>query len=338
MKAWTLTAAGNGLEKLKLRTDLKEPSPGHGQVLVRVHAASLNFRDLLVINGMYVPSKPDLIPLSDGAGEIAAVGEGVTRFKKGDRVSLTFHTDWFGGKYYPTMNMAGRGGGQTDGMLAQYTCVSQEEAVHLPQHLSYEEGATLPCAAVTAWRALTAYTPVSAGDTVLVQGSGGVSVFALQFAKLFGARVIATSSSDVKLKRLKELGADELINYKQVPDWHLRALELTGGMGVDYTIEVAGKDTFAKTTAATRVAGQVNVIGLLSGMPEVGQDVLLRSLSIHGSSVGSREHFEQMNRAIAMHKLKPVIDDKVFGFNEAVQAVEYLQSQRHFSKIVIRID
>jgi NADPH:quinone reductase-like Zn-dependent oxidoreductase len=338
MKGWTLAGEGTGLEKLKLRTDLKDPSPSHGQVLVRVHAASLNFRDLVVLGGMYVPSKPNLIPLSDGAGEVAAVGEGVTRFKKGDRVSLTFHTDWFGGKYYPTMNRAGRGGGQTDGMLTQYTCVSQEEVVHLPQHLSYEEGATLPCAAVTAWCALTAYTPLSAGDTVLVQGSGGVSVFALQFAKLFGARVIATSSSDAKLKRLKELGADQLINYKQVPDWHLRVLELTGGFGVDYAIEVGGKDTLAKTTMATRVAGQVNVIGLLSGMPEVGQDVLLRTLSIHGSSIGSREHFEQMNRAIAMHRLKPVVDDKVFGFNEAVQAVEYLQSQRHFGKVVIRID
>ncbi len=336
MKSWKL--AGTGISSLKLHSDAKDPlPPGHGQVLVRVRAASLNFRDLLVISGMYVTCKPDLVPLSDGAGEVIAVGEGVSRFAKGDRVALTFHTDWFGGQYYPTMNLAGRGGGQTDGMLAEYTCVSQEEVVHLPEHLSYEQGATLPCAAVTVWRALTAFTPLSAGNTVLVQGSGGVSIFALQFAKLFGARVIATSSSEAKLKRLGELGADELIDYKKTPDWHLRVLELTGGMGVDYTIEVGGKDTFAKTTAATRIGGQVNVIGLLSGMPEVGQDILRRTLSVHGSSVGSREHFEQMNRAIALHRLQPVVD-KVFGFGEAVQAIEHLQAQRHFGKVVIRID
>lgn len=335
MKTYVL--GGEGLDGLAVTDIGRPPSPGRGQVLVRMRAASLNFRDLLVMNGAYGPRKPELIPLSDGAGEVEAVGDGVTCVRPGDRVALTFHLDWIAGAFVPALNPIGRGGGAADGVLAEYACVSQEEVVRLPEHLSFEQGATLPCAAVTAWTALCAYAPLTPGDTVLVQGSGGVSVFALQLAKLAGARVIATSSSTEKLARLRALGADEVIDYRRTPEWHTQVLDLTGGVGVDVVVEVGGAGTFAKSVAATRPGGRISVVGLLEGMPQIGPEFFLRMQSIHPIRVGSRAHFEDMNRAIGRHRVEPVID-RVFGFGEAVEAFRHLEGRRHFGKVVIRID
>ncbi len=335
MKRYVLSEAG--IDGLKLEDVAGPAQPGHGQVLVRMRAASLNFRDLMVTSGVYGAFVPNQIILSDGAGEVVAVGAGVTRVRSGDRVALTFHIDWIGGELTPAHNPAGRGGGGNDGALQEFVLVTQNEVTILPDHMSFEEGATLPCAAVTAWTSLFAHGPIRPGDVVLTQGTGGVSIFSLQIAKLFGARVISTSSSPEKLKRLKALGADDVIDYKSTPDWHLAALELTGGRGVDVVVEVGGKGTMQKSLLAARQGGHISIVGLLSGMPEVGAEILLRVLTIQGIRVGSLEHFEQMNRALALHGLRPVID-RVFDFNEAPAALKYLQAQKHVGKVVIRIN
>jgi NADPH:quinone reductase-like Zn-dependent oxidoreductase len=334
MKRYILTQPG--IDSLKL-VDVPEPGkPAHGQVLVRMCAASLNFRDLMVTSGVYGMNVPDQIILSDGAGEVVAVGDGVTRVQNGDRVALTFHIDWLGGELTPAHNIGGRGGIGNDGALQEYTLVSQNEVTILPAHLSFEEGASLPCAAVTAWAALCGYAQTRPGQVVLTLGTGGVSLFAIQFAKLFGARVIATSSSAAKLERLKALGADDVIDYNKTPDWHLSVLEMTGGIGADAVIEVGGKGTLPKSLQAVRQGGRITLVGLLSGLPEVGSEILLRYLTVQGSRVGSLEHFEQMNRAIAFHKVRPVID-KVFDFKDAIAALKHLEAQKHVGKIVIKI-
>ena len=234
MKRYIL--AEPGIDGLKIDNVAEPGKPGHGQVLVRMRAASLNFRDLLVTSGNYGMNSPSQEVLSDGAGEVVAIGDGVTRVKSGDRVALTFHIDWIGGNLTPAHNVGGRGGAGNQGALKEYTLVSQNEVTVLPAHLSFEEGASLPCAAVTAWAALSAYRQTLPGEVVLTLGTGGVSLFAIQFAKLFGARVIATSSSAAKLERLKALGADEVIDYNKTPDWHLAVLEMTGGIGVDVIV------------------------------------------------------------------------------------------------------
>jgi len=335
MKSYILT--GSGIESIKPLASPRPERLGPGQVLVRLCAVSLNFRDLLVISGAYGPCKPNLIPLSDGAGEVVAVGERVSRFSPSDRVALTFHVDWIAGAFGPQLNTVGRGGGDVDGVLLEYACVSQDELVVLPTHLSFEQAATLPCAAVTAWTALCANAPLRPGDRVLVQGSGGVAVFAVQFAKLFGAHVIALSSSQERLERLRALGADEVVDYNRTPDWQHRVLELTDGAGVDVVVEVGGAKTFAKSVAATRPGGRISVVGLLSGMPQVGPEFFLRMQSLHPIRVGSRRHFETMNQAIALHRLQPVVD-RVFGFDEAIEALIHFQRQQHFGKVVIRIE
>ena len=335
MKCYILSQPG--VEVLKL-VDIPEPGkPAHGQVLVRMRAASLNFRDLMVTSGIYGMNAPSQEVLSDGAGEVVAVGDGVTRVKSGDRVALTFHIDWIGGSLTPAHNVGGRGGVGNQGALKEYALVTQNEVVILPPHLSFEEGASLPCAAVTAWAALSAYRSTRPGDVVLTLGTGGVSLFAIQFAKLFGARVIATSSSTEKLERLKALGADDVIDYNKTPDWHLSVLEMTGGIGVDAIVEVGGKGTLQKSLQAARQGGHITVVGLLSGMPEVGAEILLRYLTVQGSRVGSLEHFEQMNRAIAYHKVHPIID-RVFEFKDAIPALKHLEAQKHIGKVVININ
>ena len=325
-----------GIDSLAL-VERPEPEPGWGQVLIRVRATSLNYRDLLVVQGAYGDKeKLPLIPLSDGAGEVAEVGEGVTQVKVGDRVAGTFFQDWIAG-VLTKEKMNSALGGAINGLLTEYAVLPQDGLVLLPDHLSYEEGATLPCAAVTAWHALVTKGGVTAGETVLVLGTGGVSLFALQFAKLHGARVIVTSSSDAKLERARELGASETINYKSTPDWEKRVYELSDRNGVDQVIEVGGAGTLAKSIRAVRVGGRISLIGVLTGgAGEVNpMPILMKSLNVQGIYVGSREMFEAMNQAIALHHLKPVID-RVFPFTEAPEAYRYMKSAAHFGKIVLQ--
>lgn len=327
----------DGIDALT-RGDAPNPSPQRGQVLVRLHAASLNFRDLLIITGRYSrASVPQgLVPLSDGAGEVVEVGPDVTRFKPGDRVAGIFHQNWLAGEISDAI-LGSALGGDVDGVLSDYRVFEADGLVHLPTHLSYEEGATLPCAALTAWNALFIHRAVRPGDTVLIQGTGGVSIFALQFARAAGARVIATSSSDAKLERLRAMGAGDLINYQRTPEWDAEVLRFTGGRGVDHVVEVGGAGTLSRSLRAVRRGGQVNVIGLLAGVGQIDPMVVLgRSILMRGIFVGSREMFEAMNRAIVAMDIHPVID-RVFPFDQAREAYRHLESGAHFGKVVIRI-
>ncbi len=336
MKVYELQSNA-GIDALKL-VERAEPKPQAGQVLIRVHATSLNYRDLIVAAGTYNPTqKYPLIPMSDGAGEVVAVGEGVTRVKVGDRVAGIFFQDWIYGQLTRQKMKSDLGSG-IDGMLAEYVGLHQDGVVILPDHFSYEEGATLPCAAVTAWHALVTKGNISANDTVLLLGTGGVSIFALQFAKIHGARVIITSSSEEKLARARELGADETVNYKMTPDWEKQVYELSDRTGVDHVIEVGGTGTLPKSLQAVRIGGRVSLIGVLSGRGEQVDPlpILFKSLTVQGIYVGSREMFETMNRNIAQHQVKPIID-KIFPFNQAQEAYRYLQSAAHFGKVVIKV-
>jgi NADPH:quinone reductase-like Zn-dependent oxidoreductase len=325
-----------GIDSLTL-TERPEPRPGPGQVLLKMRAFSLNYRDLMMVKGLYNPklSLP-VVPLSDGVGEVIGLGEGVTRVKTGDRVAGIFMQRWLSGELTDAAARSSLGGGG-DGMLAEYVVLHQDGVVHVPEHLTDEEAATLPCAAVTAWHALITEGGLKAGDTVLVQGTGGVSLFALQFAKMSGARVIATSSSDDKLERVRSLGASDGINYKTAPDWDDRARKLTGGVGVDHVVEVGGGGTLSQSLRAVRLGGRISLIGVLSG--NSGQvnplPILMKNVRVQGIFVGSREMFEAMNRAIALHRLRPVVD-RVFPFTEAREALRYLESGKHFGKIVLR--
>lgn len=326
-----------GLENLK-QTEHPEPEPGPGEVLVSVKACSLNYRDWLMLQGRYNPRIPlPLIPLSDGAGEVAAVGEGVTRFQVGDRVAAIFNQTWDGGE--PTRErLRTTMGGPLDGMLTQKRVLPESGLVRVPDHLSIEQAATLPCAGVTAWSAIAKYGRLKPGESVLVQGTGGVSIFALQLAKLFGARVIVTSSSDEKLERAKKLGADETINYVGNPDWHKEVRALTGKVGADHIVEVGGAGTLEKSLKAARIGGSVYVIGVLAGnsSPLNILPILMSSVRLQGVTVGSRDDFEAMNAAFAHNKLEPVVD-KVFAFDEAKAAFEHLAAAKHFGKVVVRV-
>jgi len=304
---------------------------------MRVRASSLNYRDLMVLKGSgRGPTKIRVVPLSDGAGEVSVIGEGVTRVKIGDRIAGCFHPRWLGGPIRADY-LTDRLGANLDGMLAQYAVLNEEALVHVPSHLSFEEAATLPCAAVTAWVALTGHRRVTAGDTVLIQGSGGVSVFALQFARLLGARVIATTSTAEKAERLKALGASEVINYTETPDWDTRVRELTDDRGVDCVVEIGGPGTIAMSLKALAVGGHVSLIGSSLSQSGAGLDPLLltgRGITLGSISVGSRDDFEAMNRAIAMHHLHPMID-RTFPFSEAKEAYRHFEGRSHFGKVVI---
>lgn len=328
-----------GIENLST-TEASPESLKENQVRVKIHAASLNYRDLLMVKGLYDPnvlSKGALIPLSDGAGEVVEVATGVDRFKIGDRVAGTFFQQWLAGDITQEINQSALGG-SIDGVLCNYKIFNQDGLVKIPENCSYEEGATLPCAALTAWHALILANKLKAGETVLLQGTGGVSIFALQFAKMSGARVILTSSSNEKLSKAKELGADYLINYKNIPDWAAEAKKITDGRGVDHIIEVGGANTLAQSLKAVKHGGKIAVIGILSGTENCSSilPVLMKAISIQGIYVGSREMFESMNKAISMNKMHPVID-KVFSFEQSSDALRYLESGSHFGKVVIKI-
>jgi NADPH:quinone reductase-like Zn-dependent oxidoreductase len=326
-----------GLENLAL-VERPMPRPSAREVVVKLHAVSLNYRDLLFAWGLYNPHpRLPAVPCSDGAGEVTDVGTEVTRWKVGDRVCPSFMQGWIDGPVTPAKPRTALGGGDLDGVLREYGAFHEDGLVPVPQHLSYEEAATLPCAALTAWHALVHFGKIKAGDTILTLGTGGVSVFAIQFAKLHGARVIATSSSDEKLARVRKLGADETINYTTTPEWEKEVLRLTEGAGVDHVVEVGGAGTLPRSINATRMGGLVSVIGVLSQGPGLDpMKILMKSLQVHGIFVGSRRMFEEMNRAISLGHLKPLID-KVFDFDQARAALEHLRSGAHFGKVVIRI-
>jgi NADPH:quinone reductase-like Zn-dependent oxidoreductase len=334
MRAWRLPSFG--IDHLEL-ADLPDPQPGPGEVLVKVHAVSLNYRDLMVIQGKYNPKMHlPRIPCSDGAGEIVAVGHGVTRVKTGDRVAGIFMQNWLDGEANAA-KIRGALGGDIDGMAAEYVVLHQDGVVRFPQHLSYEEAATLPCAAVTAWNALVHAGRIKAGDTVVIQGTGGVSIFALQFARLLGARVLGSSGSDEKLMRATSLGLDAGVNYRQTPDWDKWVIEQTGGRGADLVVEVGGSGTFSRSLRAVRIGGTVAQIGVLT-QENAGLDVPLilhKQVTLRGIYVGSRTRFDEMNLAVALHRLKPIVD-QAFAFNEFPQALRRMEAAAHFGKLVLR--
>ncbi|HJS22477.1 MAG TPA: NAD(P)-dependent alcohol dehydrogenase [Steroidobacteraceae bacterium] len=324
--------------RLALR-DAPMPSPGAREVLVRVRATSLNRRDLLVKSGQYGggADMSGIIPLSDGAGEVTAIGADVTRFKPGDRVAGIFFQGWLAGKA-DARAFATALGGAVDGMLSEYVVLSEDGLVRIPDYLSFEEAATLPCAGVTAWNGLFTRGHLQPGEIVLLEGTGGVSVFGLQFAVAAGAKAIITSSSDAKLARARQLGAWHTVNYRTTPDWDKAVLRLTGGAGVDHVLEVGGEGTLPKALASLAYDGHVAYIGGLSGWgAQIPAAVLpFRTAQVSGIYVGSRADFEAMNVFLARHGLKPVID-KVFTFAEATAAYDYMESGTHFGKIVIRV-
>jgi NADPH:quinone reductase-like Zn-dependent oxidoreductase len=335
MKAWVI-ADNFGIENLRI-VERPEPQPGPGQIVVAVRAVSLNYRDLLVTRGVYNSRMPlPRIPCSDGAGEVTAIGPGVSRVKVGDRVAGTFFQKWIAGELTEATARSTLGG-DIDGMLAERVLLSDEGVVPYPELLSFEEAATLPCAALTAWNALIG-GDLKAGDSVLVQGTGGVSIFALQLAKLMGANVLVTSSSDEKLARAKELGADAGLNYRSNPDWEKSCRSETGGLGVDHVVEVGGAGTLERSFKAVRIAGHVALIGVLSGAGGTINPlpILMRSICVRGIFVGSRAMFEAMNRAIAQSRLRPVID-RTFAFDQFPDALRHMERGAHFGKIVVKI-
>jgi NADPH:quinone reductase-like Zn-dependent oxidoreductase len=334
VKAYEVRAT-TGLDGLVLNVERPRPEPGPGEIVVRVRATSLNYRDHGVLRGIYGYTRSPVIPLSDGAGEVAAVGAGVSEFKAGDRVASTFFQTWTGGRM-PADASKNSLGGQLDGMLTEYALLPSRGAIRIPDYLSFEEAATLPCAALTAWHALIETGRIKAGETVAILGTGGVSCFAIQFAAMHRAYVFATSSSDAKLDRAKALGANALINYKSTPDWDQEILKATGGEGVDHVLEVGGANTLEKSMAAVRPGGSIYVIGALAGAGEINPRMINRKgIKLQGVHVGSREMFAAMNKAVALVKLKPVID-RVFAFEEAKKAYEHQAAAGHFGKIVIK--
>lgn len=325
-----------GIDNLKL-AERQEATLQPGQTRVQVKATSLNYRDLMTVkHGGARGARLPLIPLSDGAGEVVEVGPGVSRVQPGDRVMGIFMQTWLAGK--PTQaHTQSALGGAIDGMLAEQVVLHEDGLVHMPDYLSYEEAATLPCAAVTAWQGLMTKGGMQAGDTILVLGTGGVSIFALQFAAIAGAKAIITSSSDAKLERAKQLGAAECINYKTTPNWEQRVLELTDGAGVDHVVEVGGVGTLEKSLQAVRIGGTVSLIGVLTGAGTMDPMAILRkSIRMQGIYVGSRAMFEAMNRALSLHSLRPVID-RAFPFQDSREALAYMESAAHFGKIVVTL-
>lgn len=313
------------------------PAPGADKVVLRMAAASLNYRDLLTQQDS-VSTKDGLVPLSDGAGTVIAVGAGVTRWKAGDRVVPNFFPGWIDGPFNPAQLSNAHGGGTTDGMLAEHVVVDQHSLVTVPQYLSLEEASTLPCAGLTAWHALFERGGIKRGDMVLVQGTGGVALFGLQLATAIGAKVIVTSSSDAKLARVKALGAWHTINYRTTPDWEKVVLELTGGRGVDHILELGGPDTYDRSIAAIAPGGKIAQIGVLTGFTSQPNILPLqfKNASINGICVGSAEQLQRLTVFMEEHQIHPVIDAQ-FAFEDAPLAYAQLAAATHFGKLVVRI-
>ncbi len=326
-----------GIDNLRLGTR-PDPRPGAGEVLLRMRAASLNYRDLVVPErgyGSFTGTLP-LIPLSDGVGEVLALGEGVTRVAVGDRVCPGFFPHWIGGE--PSLERLSQSlGGPLDGTMAELMCLPAHSLTRVPAHLDDVQAAALPCAALTAWSALTVCSATRPGDQVLIQGSGGVALFALQFARLLGAHVTVISSSDEKIARLRALGADATINYRAVPEWARATRDITAGRGYDQIIELGGEKTLGQSLRCIRPGGTISLIGILSGsgMSAALGHVVTRQVRLQGVTVGNRDGFEAMMRAIDQHRIVPVID-RVYPFEELHAAFEHLRSGAHFGKIAIR--
>jgi NADPH:quinone reductase-like Zn-dependent oxidoreductase len=326
-----------GFDNLRL-AQRPDPRPGPGRVLLRMKAASLNFRDLVVPDrgyGQYTGTLP-LIPISDGVGEVVEVGAGVTRVSVGDRVCPMFMQRWIGGELNLERITASLGG-PIDGTMADFMVLPEDGVSRVPDHLTDEQAATLPCAALTAWSALITEGGLKAGDRLLVQGTGGVALFALQFAKLAGAHVTVISSSDDKLAKAKALGADEGINYVREPEWSKASRAITGGAGFDHILELGGEKTLPQSLRCIRPGGTVSMIGVLSGGridASLGL-IVTRQVRLQGITVGSRDGFEAMARAIGQHRLEPVVD-RVFAFEALKEAMACLKSGAHFGKICIR--
>lgn len=336
MKAYHLEKVGS-LDGIVLR-EQEIPSPGPVEVLVRIRATSLNRRELMIMNGNYpLPSKPDVIPFSDGVGEVVAIGSDVKGVTLGDRVAGSYFPYWVKGKL-SWESMIQQFGCSMDGMLAEYAIMPVVGVVHIPEHLTWEEAATLPCAALTAWSALNGPEPIQPGDTVLTLGTGVVALFAIQLAKALGARVISTTSSDEKAERLHVLGAEEVINYRTIPEWSKAVRSYTGGKGVNRVVDTGGSDTLSESIKSTAPNGEIALVTAIGKRPmiEIEPQVLAASLlTIRRLLVGSRTDFENMNTIISQSGLQPVIDS-VFAFEDAKEAIQYYAAGKNFGKVVIR--
>jgi NADPH:quinone reductase-like Zn-dependent oxidoreductase len=336
MRIYRLNSSEDG-RRLK-KSEEQSPKLGPRDVLVRVVAASLNYRDLMILRGKYGSAREGLVPLSDGAGIVAAVGKEVARWREGDRVAPNFFRDWINGPFRESYRSTALGSDACDGVLSELVVAPEASLVRIPDSFDFEEAATLPCAAVTAWQALVVRGKLTRDDTVLVQGTGGVALFALQIATALGARAIVISSSDEKRERAAHLGAWETINYTATPDWDIEVRKLTDGIGVSHIVELGGPGTFDRSLKSLAAGGKIAQIGVLTGHGPQSNLMRLQLMNadINGISVGSCEHFTAMNDFLVAHQIKPVIDRR-FTFDEAPAAYDYLASGQHFGKIVIRI-
>ena len=336
MKKYVIEPDKKGIAALSLHEVTQPREPKSWEVSVRMRAASLNYRDLININQGVTQ---ELIPFSDGAGIVEEVGKAVTRFKKGDRVVGLFFPLWQGGDIDAQKFSVARGGVPTDGMLSEYVCGHEDSFLKFPESLSYEEASTLPCAGLTAWNAVFVKGNLKPGETIVIMGTGGVAIFALQLAKKMGAKVILISSTEEKLAKAKKMGADELINYKKNPNWEDLVLEITLQVGADLVLDLGGGGTLAKSIAAVKMNGRISLVGVLTGFSSQINPlpILRRSLSVNGIYVGSGDMQKQFHTAIEVNRIHPVID-RVFKFGQAKEAYEYMQSARHFGKIVILFD
>ncbi|MGJ5181798.1 zinc-dependent alcohol dehydrogenase family protein [Bradyrhizobium oligotrophicum] len=336
MKAYHLNGhAGAGR---LVRADVRKPEPGHGEVRIRVEAASLNYRDLMILDRAGQGGFDGRVPLSDGAGVIDAVGPDVVRWQVGDRVAASFFRDWISGPFKTDYVASALGGSTMDGMLAEHVVLPATAVVAVPEHLTSIEAATLPCAAVTAWHGLVTRGGMSQDDTLLVQGTGGVALFGLQFATALGARAIVISSSDEKLARARAFGAAILINYRTTPDWDVALMTATGGRGASHILELGGPGTYDRSMRSVASGGKIIQIGVLTGFgpkPDLAR-LQWENADIIGVTVGSVDHFTAMNRFLSDHAIHPIID-RVFGFDEATEAYAHLRSGSHFGKVVVRL-